>query len=56
VNYLHVVNGGGVIRAYTFEYKKRLDETAEELLGMGIVEMRQRFGSVMRRDNRTVHT
>ena len=47
VNYLHVVNGG-VIRAYTFEYKKRLDETAEELLGMGIVEMRQRFGSVMR--------
>ena len=47
VNYLHVVNGA-VIRAYTFEYKKRLEETAEELLGMGIVEMRQRFGSEMK--------
>jgi excinuclease ABC subunit C len=47
VNYLHVVNGS-VIQAYTFEYKKRLDETPEELLGMGIVEMRQRFGSEMK--------
>lgn len=47
VNYLHVVNGS-VIQAYTFEYKKRLDETPEELLGMGIVEMRQRFGSDMK--------
>lgn len=44
INYLHVVNGG-IIQAYTFEYKKRLDETPEELLGLGIVEMRQRFGS-----------
>lgn len=44
INYLHVVNGG-VNQAYTFEYKKKLDETAEDLLGMGIVEMRQRFGS-----------
>ncbi len=44
INYLRVVNGA-VIQAYTFEYKKRLDETPEELLGLGIVEMRQRFGS-----------
>lgn len=44
INYLHVVNGG-IIQAYTFEYKKRLDETPEELLGLGIVEMLQRFGS-----------
>lgn len=44
INYLHVVNGG-IIQAYTFEYKKKLDETPEELLGLGIVEMRQRFGS-----------
>lgn len=44
INYLHVVNGG-VNQAYTFEYKKKLDETPQELLGMGIVEMRQRFGS-----------
>ena len=47
VNYLHVVNGA-VIQAYTFEYKKRLNESPEELLGMGIVEMRQRFGSEMK--------
>ena len=44
INYLHVVNGG-IIQAYTFEYKKKLDETPEELLGLGIVEMRQRFDS-----------
>lgn len=44
INYLHVVNGG-VIQAYTFEYKKKLDETREELLGLGIIEMRQRFKS-----------
>jgi len=44
INYLHVVNGG-VNQAYTFEYKKKLDESPEELLGLGIVEMRQRFGS-----------
>lgn len=44
INYLHVVNGS-VNQAYTFEYKKKLDESPEELLGMGIVEMRQRFGS-----------
>ncbi|HBG58946.1 MAG TPA: excinuclease ABC subunit C, partial [Porphyromonadaceae bacterium] len=44
INYLHVVNGA-ITQAYTFEYKKKLDETPEELLGMGILEMRQRFGS-----------
>ena len=44
INYLHVVNGG-INQAYTFEYKKKLDETPEELLGLGIVEMRQRYGS-----------
>ncbi len=44
INYFHVVNGA-VNQAYTFEYKKKLDETPEELLGLGIVEMRQRFES-----------
>jgi excinuclease ABC subunit C len=47
INYLHIVNGA-IIQAYTFEYKKKLDETPQVLLGMGIVEMRQRFGSESR--------
>lgn len=47
VNYMHVVSGA-ITQAYTFEYKKKLDETREELLGMGIVEMRQRFNSESR--------
>ncbi len=44
INYLHVVNGS-IIQAYTFEYRKKLDESKEELLAMGIVEMRQRYKS-----------
>ena len=44
INYLHVVNGA-IIQAYTFEYRKKLDETKEELLAMGIIEMRQRYKS-----------
>ena len=44
INYLHIGNGA-VIHAYTFEYKKKLDEPKEELLGLGIVEMRKRFNS-----------
>ena len=44
INYLHIGNGA-VVQAYTFEYKKRLDETKEELLQLGIVEMRERYQS-----------
>lgn len=47
VNYLHVVEGA-VTQAFTFEYKKKWDETAAELLAMGIVEMRARYGSEMK--------
>ena len=47
INYLHIGNGA-VVQAYTFEYKKRLDETKEELLALGIVEMRRRFESTAR--------
>ena len=44
INYLHVVNGA-IVQAFTFEYRKKLDEPKEELLAMGIVEMRQRYKS-----------
>jgi excinuclease ABC subunit C len=44
INYLHVTNGC-ITQAFTFEYMKRLDETNEDLLASGIIEMRQRYGS-----------
>lgn len=44
VNFLHIGNGA-VVQAYTFELKKRLDETKEELLILGIIEIRNRFKS-----------
>ncbi|NDW10836.1 excinuclease ABC subunit UvrC [Dysgonomonas sp. 520] len=44
INYLHL-NNGAITQAYTFEYKKKLNESKEELLGMGIIEMRERFKS-----------
>ena len=44
INYLHIGNGA-VVQAYTFEYRRRLDETKEDLLTLGIVEMRKRFDS-----------
>jgi excinuclease ABC subunit C len=44
INYIHVSNGS-INQSFTFEYKKKLDETDEELLQLGIVEMRERFHS-----------
>ena len=44
INYLHVTNGS-INQAFTFEYKKRLNETQEELLALGIAEMRERYKS-----------
>lgn len=44
INYLHVKNGS-IVQAFTFEYKKRLEETEEELLTLGIIEMRERYKS-----------
>ena len=44
VNYIHVANGA-INQSFTFEYKKRLDESDEELLQLAIVEMRERFQS-----------
>ncbi|MEN9918020.1 MAG: excinuclease subunit UvrC [Bacteroidota bacterium] len=42
INYISVHNGA-IIRVFTFEYRKRLEETKEGLLGLGILEMIQRF-------------
>ena len=47
INFLHV-NNGSIVQAFTFEYKKKLNETEEELLQLGIVEIRQRFKSTSR--------
>ena len=44
INYLHVSNGS-VNQSFTIEYKKKLQETDEELLQLGIVELRERFQS-----------
>jgi excinuclease ABC subunit C len=44
INYIHVSNGQ-INQSFTFEYKKRLEETDEELLQLAIVEMRERFNS-----------
>ena len=44
INYIHVSNGS-INQSFTFEYKKRLNETEVELLQLGIVEMRERFKS-----------
>lgn len=44
INYMHLVNGC-VNQAFTFSYQRRLDESDEELLALGIVEMRERWQS-----------
>lgn len=45
INYLHITNGC-INQAFIFEYKKRLNETKEELLELGIIEMRERYKSL----------
>ena len=44
INFVHVSNGS-VNQSFTIEYKKKLSESDEELLQLGIVELRQRFKS-----------
>lgn len=44
VNYMHVVNGC-ITQVFTNEYKKKLDETKEEILSLAIVGMREQYGS-----------
>ena len=47
INYLHITNGC-INQAFTFEYKIRMNETQQELLQLGIVEMRERYQSTSR--------
>lgn len=42
VNFLRVVDGA-IVQAHTLEIKKRLDESKEELLSLGIIEIRLKF-------------
>lgn len=44
INFMHVRNGA-VNQSFTFEYKRKLDETDEELLITAIPEIRERFKS-----------
>ena len=44
INYLHVTNGA-INQSFTFEYKRKLDETDAELLNEAIPEIRERFKS-----------
>jgi excinuclease ABC subunit C len=44
INYIHVANGS-VNQSFTIEYKKKLNESDDELLQLGIIELRERFKS-----------
>ncbi len=44
VNFMHVKNGA-IVQCVTIEYKKKLDETASEILALAIAELRERFNS-----------
>ena len=44
INYIHVANGT-ITQSFTYEYKRKLDETDEELLLTAIPEIRERFKS-----------
>src|SRR5690606_17502414 len=42
INFLQIINGA-IIRSHTLELKKKMDESDEDLLTLGIVELRERF-------------
>ena len=44
INMLHIVEGS-IVKGLTIEYNKQLDEPAEDMLAMGILELRQRLNS-----------
>lgn len=47
INYIHVTNGA-INQSFTYEYKRKLDESDEELLNEAIPEIRERFKSTAR--------
>ena len=47
INFMHV-KGGSIVQSVTIEYRKKLDETATEILALGIAELRARFESTSR--------
>ena len=47
INYFHIIKGA-IVQSYTFEYKRRIDDPKEEILALGIAEMRERFNSPAR--------
>lgn len=47
VNYIHVMNGS-ISQAFTFEMKKKLNESEDEILQLGILQIREKVGSTSR--------
>ena len=45
VNYLHIRNGS-IVQSFTIEFKKRLNEAKEDIIALGIAELRTRFKSL----------
>lgn len=44
INYMSV-NNGAIVKAYTFECSKKIEEDKEDILGIAIIEMRERYES-----------
>lgn len=47
VNYIHVMNGS-INQTFTFEMKKKLNESEDEILQLGILQIREKVGSTSR--------
>lgn len=47
MNYIHVMNGS-INQAFTFEMKKKLNESEDEILQLGILQIREKVGSTSR--------
>lgn len=47
INFMHVTNGS-INQAMTFEFKKKLDETEQEILSLGIIQIREQVKSSAR--------